>query len=244
MKAKIISGIFLMAVITGCSTVRVQSDYDREINFANFHTFDWTAKSENESSNAVQRNTLFERRLKKAVNKELTANGFQKQTAERPDFLIAYSLQVKDRADVFSSGYGYGGYGYGGYGYRGYGYGFGHHGYRHHGFGYRFGHHGYGHHYGYGYGSGYYGGGSLNVEVTLVLDFIDPESNNVIWRGLYKARVDESGILVMTVDNIRKAVKKILKKFPPHKMNITDQSFSNTEVEFVSVNNIKTESSF
>ncbi|MCH7771795.1 MAG: DUF4136 domain-containing protein [Bacteroidetes bacterium] len=201
----IISGIFLMAVITGCSTVLVQSDYDREINFANFHTFDWTAQSENAGSNAVQRNTLFERRLKKAVDKELTANGFQKQTAERPDFLIAYNIQVKDRVDVLSSSYGYGGYGY-----RGYGHGFGHHGYGRHGF---------------GYGSGYYGGGRLNVEVTLVLDFVDPESNNVIWSGLYKDEIGESGIMIMTEDKITKAVKKILKEFPPDQMTITDRSF-------------------
>jgi len=225
----IISGIFLMAVITGCSTVLVQSDYDRQINFANFHTFDWTAQSDN----AVQRNTLFERRLKKAVDKELTANGFQKQTAERPDFLIAYSIQIKDRVDVLSSSYGYGGYGY-----RGYGHGFGHHGYGHRGFGYRFGHHGYGRH-GFGYGSGYYGGGRLNVEVTLVLDFVDPVSNNVIWRGMYKHKMGESGIMIMTVDKITKAVKKILKEFPPGQMNITDRSFSNTGGEFVSLTTLK-----
>jgi len=190
----IISGIFLMAVITGCSTVLVQSDYDRQINFANFHTFDWTAQSDN----AVQRNTLFERRLKKAVDKELTANGFQKQTEERPDFLIAYSIQVEDKVNVLSSGYGYGGYGYGG-----------------------FGHHGYGRHR-FGYGSGYYGDG-LCVEVTLVLDFVDPESNNVIWQGLYKDNIDESGI--MTEDKITTAVMKILKEFPPDQMTIADRSF-------------------
>ena len=209
----IISGIFLMAVITGCSTVLVQSDYDSEINFANFHTFDWTAQSENASSNAVQRNTLFERRLKKAVDKELTANGFQKQTEERPDFLIAYSIQVEDKVNVLSSGYGYGGYGYGGFG----------HSYGLYGFAYRFGHHGYGRHR-FGYGSGYYGGG-LYVEVTLVLDFIDPESNNVIWHGLYKDEIDEIGIMIMTEDKITKAVKKILKEFPPGQMTITDRSF-------------------
>ena len=104
MKAKIISGIFLMAVITGCSTVLVQSDYDREINFTNFHTFNWTTQSENTGSNADQRTTLFERRLKKSVDKELTANGFQKQTTERPDFLIAYNIQVEDQVNVLSSG--------------------------------------------------------------------------------------------------------------------------------------------
>ncbi len=232
MKAKIISGIFLMAVITGCSTVLVQSDYDREINFTNFHTFDWTTQSENTGSNADQRITLFERRLKKSVDKELTANGFQRQTAERPDFLITYSIQIVDQVNVLSSGYGYGGYGYRGYG---------------HGYGHRYGYRGYGHGYGYhgiGYRSRYYGGGGLYAKVTLVLDFVDPESNNVIWRGLYKDEIDESGILIMTEDKITKAVKKILKEFPPNQMTITDRSFSNTEVEFVSVNNIKTESSF
>ncbi len=210
MKAKIISGIFLMAAITSCSTVLVQSDYDRQINFANLHTFDWTVQSEN----AVQRNTLFERRLKKAVDKELTSNGFQKQTGERPDFLIAYSIQVEDQVNVLYSGYGYGGYGYGGFG----------HGYGHHGFSYRIGHHGYGRHR-FGYGSGYYNGGGINTEVTLVLDFVDPESNNVIWHGLYKDEIDEIGIMIMTEDKITTAVMKILKEFPPDQMTIADRSF-------------------
>ena len=49
----------------------------------------------------------------------------------------------------------------------------------------------------------------------------------------------------MTEDKITKAVKKILKEFPPDQMTITDRSFSNTEeVEIVSVNNNKTESSY
>ena len=116
------------------------------------------------------------------------------------------------------------------------------------GYSHRYGYGGYGHGYGhhrYGYRSRYYGGSRLYAEVTLVLDFVDPESNNVIWRGLYKDEIDESGILIMTEDKITKAVKKILKEFPPDQMTITDRSFSNTEeVEIVSVNNIKTESSY
>ena len=83
------------------------------------------------------------------------------------------------------------------------------------------------------------GGGRLNVEVTLVLDFVDPESNNVIWSGLYKDEIGESGIMIMTVDKITKAVKKILKEFPPGQMNITDRSFSNTGGEFVSLTTLK-----
>ncbi|MCH7964264.1 MAG: DUF4136 domain-containing protein [Bacteroidetes bacterium] len=57
------------------------------------------------------------------------------------------------------------------------------------------------------------------------MDFIDPESNNVIWHGLYKDEIDEIGIMIMTEDKITKAVKKILKEFPPGQMTITDRSF-------------------
>ncbi len=198
-------GLILIAGLMSCSRSLVRSDYDREINFANLHTFDWTTQSEEASSKDVQKNTLFEKRLKNAVDRELTYQGFQRQTAEQPDFLIAYSIQVKDQVDVSSSGYGYSPGYYSGY------YGFPHRG-RHHGFGFRSGY------YGFGYGSGFYGrGGGVSVheykEATLVLDFLDPESHDVIWRGLYKDEVDESGIIAE--DKVNKAVKKILEKFPP-----------------------------
>jgi len=71
------------------------------------------------------------------------------------------------------------------------------------------------------------------------LDFVDPESNNVIWSGLYKDEIGESGIMIMTVDKITKAVKKILKEFPPGQMTNMDRSFSNTEGEFVSLTTLK-----
>ena len=81
-------------------------------------------------------------------------------------------------------------------------------------------------HHGFGYGSGYYGGGGLNVyenkEVPLILDFVGPESNIVIWRGLYKDEIDESGNMIMTEDKINEAVKKILEQFSPEKVAITN----------------------
>ncbi len=126
----------------------------------------------------------------------LVAKNLSKQ-ANSPDFLIAFSVAVEDKVDVRSDRFGYG-YGYG---YRpGY--------YR---FGYR------SRYYGFGYGSGYYGNSGLDVyqykEATLILDFIDPASNELLWRGVYIDEIDESGI--MKEDKINEAVKHILEKFPP-----------------------------
>ena len=131
----------------------------------------------------------------------LVAKNLSKQ-ANSPDFLIAYSVAVEDKVDVRSDRFGYG-YGYG-------------HGYRHgyYGFGYRSRYHG------FGYGSGYYGNGGLAYqykEATLILDFIDPASNELIWRGVYIDEIDDSGII--TEDKIHEAVEHILEKFPPVNTN-------------------------
>ncbi len=136
--------------------------------------------------------------MKKAVESELVAKNLSKQ-ANSPDFLIAYSVAVEDKVDVRSDRFGYG-YGYG-------------HGYRHgyYGFGYRSRYHG------FGYGSGYYGNGGLDAyqykEATLILDFIDPASNELLWRGVYIDEIDDSGII--TEEKINEAVEHILEKFPP-----------------------------
>ena len=71
--------------------------------------------------------------------------------------------------------------------------------------------------YGLGYGSSFYGAGGLDVyeykEGTIVLDFVDFKSKELIWRGLYSGEIDRSGII--SEKKINKAVKEILKQFPP-----------------------------
>jgi len=191
---KLVLGLVLVTGLISCSRSLVRSDYDREINFARLNTFDW--KSEYSPSNSLAKNSLFEKRLKKAVEAELDAKNLTKQ-ANSPDFLIAYSVAVEDKVDVRSDRFGYG-----------YGYGYSPGYYR---FGYR------SRYYGFGYGSGYYGNGGLDVyqykEATLILDFIDPASNELLWRGVYIDEIDDSGII--KEDKINEAVKHILEKFPP-----------------------------
>ena len=74
--------------------------------------------------------------------------------------------------------------------------------------------------YGYGYchgryygGYGGYGGSYLRSykEGTLILDFVDPETMHLIWRGWAVGAFDDAENAAMYVN---KAVAKILKKFP------------------------------
>lgn len=71
------------------------------------------------------------------------------------------------------------------------------------------------------YGSGKYsawGGGSSHVaflsEGTLIIDIVDSDSNDLIWRGKASAVV-ERGSSEEANKVVRKAVRKMLAKFPP-----------------------------
>ena len=73
----------------------------------------------------------------------------------------------------------------------------------------------------WGYGYGYWGmrGGGVSTihyqEGTLILDFIDPESDNLIWRGVGKKVVSEKTTPEKSQKNIDQAVERILSKYPP-----------------------------
>lgn len=64
-----------------------------------------------------------------------------------------------------------------------------------------------------------WGPGGVDVyqyeEGSLMLDFVDPKSKNLIWRGSCKAQVDSSPTPEAREKLINEAVTKILDKFPP-----------------------------
>jgi hypothetical protein len=81
--------------------------------------------------------------------------------------------------------------------------------------------------WGYGYGpyrrywGGYWGHGGVSVyqyeEGTLILDFVLPDSKNLIWRGTAKSVVDNANTPDKRDKLINVAVQKILQQFPPNR---------------------------
>ena len=61
--------------IVGCSTVRVRTDYDPEVNFARYKTFDWLPQRKIKSSKSHVR-SLMEKRIQKAIEAELISKGY------------------------------------------------------------------------------------------------------------------------------------------------------------------------
>jgi hypothetical protein len=77
--------------------------------------------------------------------------------------------------------------------------------------------------YGYGWGRWRAGGGVIVQdnyvreynEGMLILDIVDANSNELVWRGSAQAEITRSTDPAKRQEQINKAVKKILERFPP-----------------------------
>ena len=215
MKTKLISSSALaMLIALGCSYMEVQTDYDRDASFLELKTYAWAKTGASGYGNPSFNNPLLDKHIHKAVNRELTHLGYERSASGSPDFLIAFRIVTDQRQEAPSTypHYGYSSYGHGGYRYgRGYGYGYGRSRRSFYGgYGYGYGGYGYG---GYGGHGGYYV--REYVQGTLVLDIVDADTNEVIWRGWAIDSLDlnpEPEKVQMYVDQ---AVEKILERFPP-----------------------------
>ncbi len=101
--------LFLTLIASCSSSSKVKYDYDPEVNFASLKTFDWMkqpASSGGGVKAALARNTLLDKRIKNAVNRELAVKGL-KQDSSNPDFVIAYHVGVEDKINIQDWGYSY-----------------------------------------------------------------------------------------------------------------------------------------
>lgn len=73
----------------------------------------------------------------------------------------------------------------------------------------------------WGYNYGYYSPGGSGVstfyyeEGTIILDFVDPKTKDVLWRGTAKGEVDDAATPEKKEKRINEAIQKMLENFPP-----------------------------
>jgi hypothetical protein len=182
-----VRAIFLILCVTvfgaACASMTVNYDYDQRVNFATLKTFNWLP-----SPADTQVNQLTIRNIEFAVDKQLQAKGLQ-MSSENPDFLVSVHVTQQRKVDVEQWGYAYGNgnFFYGGR-------------YR------RFA----------GTPSNYEFRRGTDTYVydigTLIIDFVNPRTRELMWRGTATAEIDPSA---PQIDLVNKAVAKVLENFPP-----------------------------
>jgi Domain of unknown function (DUF4136) len=96
-------GLVLAVGLMGCATARVNTDFDSTAQFASYDTYAWM---DTPKMQAMQQATLFDRRLRSAVEEQLAGKGLRRSDATgEADLLLVYHTGVKDQVDVQQWGY-------------------------------------------------------------------------------------------------------------------------------------------
>ena len=80
-------------ILSGCSSVSVNRDYDTSTDFSSLKTFAWQHAKQPETGDPRIDNDLHDERIRKAVNQILTAKGFKLAERADADFLVAYFIE-------------------------------------------------------------------------------------------------------------------------------------------------------
>jgi hypothetical protein len=183
MKTKLTYAFLLLSILglAGCAV----TDIDRTANFAHYKTYAW-GKSDIDVSNPLYNSDLINKRIRQAVEEEFSRRGIVKNEND-PDFIVRFHTYTEEKTERQSA----------------YPYGYGYIPYTWYPFAFRW---------------GYYPFAPMMpqppreyTEGTLILDIVDHESNELVWRGSVSGNVDD---VVALKKQIEKGVKAIMKKYP------------------------------
>ena len=115
---KLLSVVVVLFLVSSCASVRVSSDYDKEVDFNQYKTFAFYKKG----IDKVDISDLDKRRILRAVEADLLAKGFTK--SENPDLLVNIFTKSREKINVYNNNYmGWYPWYYGGFGPYGFGMG-------------------------------------------------------------------------------------------------------------------------
>jgi hypothetical protein len=106
-KTPLLLTVVLLITVTSCTSVKVASDYDKEVNFSEYKTFAFYKPG----IDKAEINDLDKRRILRAIETEMLAKGFTK--SETPDLLVSIFTKSREQVNIQTSGYYPYGYGWG-----------------------------------------------------------------------------------------------------------------------------------
>lgn len=194
MKAQLVRSIKMWVGLLGllslaaCSSIQVNTDYDTSRQYSALKTYAWMKPKQEVVIDPLVNNDLMQRRVERAVERSLAAQGFVKATGEQSaDFLVTYYVSAETKLSVtnFHSDFGY--YPCWGGCYR----------------------------YGFGYGMNQDISVRQYKVGTFMLDIIDPATSELMWRGAAGKQLS-TGTPEERDTYVTEIISAILAKFPPN----------------------------
>ena len=107
---RLLTALALTAFAAGCAAMTVSSHIERNVNFAEYVTYDWGPPDNLPVGDPrLDNNPFFHDYLQGAIEKRMAAKGYERAVSGTPDLLIHYHASVNQKLDVYTvdNRYGY-----------------------------------------------------------------------------------------------------------------------------------------
>ncbi len=95
-------GVILTSILAGCAAMTVSSHIERNVNFADYVTYDWGSPDALPVGDPrLDNNEFFRDYVMGAIEKELAGKGFRQAFSGEPDLLVHYHANVNQKVDVY-----------------------------------------------------------------------------------------------------------------------------------------------
>lgn len=98
--------VLFAVVFTSCSSVKVATDYDKDVNFNQYQSFAFFKPG----IDKAEISDLDKKRILRAIEAEMQQKGFTK--SDDPDLLVSIFTKTKENINIYNNNYAYG-YGWG-----------------------------------------------------------------------------------------------------------------------------------
>lgn len=98
--------LLLTVIVSSCSSVRVASDYDKEVNFNQYNSYAFFKPG----IDKAEISDLDKKRILRAIEAEMQRKGFSK--SHDPDLLVSIFTKTNENINIYQNNMGYG-YGWG-----------------------------------------------------------------------------------------------------------------------------------
>lgn len=94
---KNLSFLLILFVLASCSSVRVNADYDKKVDFNQYKTYAYIKAN----IDKVEISDLDKKRILRSIDEAMTAKGFSK--SQNPQLLVSIFTQESERVDVYNN---------------------------------------------------------------------------------------------------------------------------------------------
>jgi len=93
---RILFSCVIAAWLSGCASPKIGYDYDRSADFSAYRTYAWMSDEQEKTGDRRVDSSSTDIRVRTAIAAQLRLKGYTASTSGRPDFLVAYYIQVKE----------------------------------------------------------------------------------------------------------------------------------------------------